>query len=841
MNIAFDGVAILGAMGKNRGIGNYAMAQMNTILHKDRENQYFFLNCIEKTSVFKEEVKRGLLKEEYLPYIKDGTYLPFAERKEIYGRAIRNFLKRNRINVFYITSPFDNSVPPYEKDWFEGVQVVAIVYDIIPYVMKEHYFPDATALAMYMERVEELRWANRLITISESAKDDLIEYLGFSPEKIDVIWGAPGRQFKEITITTEEKNAIRRKFNITKDFVMCTGGDDERKNIAGLIQAFGNLPKDLQDSYQLVIVCKLGLESIKRYSELAQTSGVADSVLFTNFVTDQELLQLYNLASLMAFPSKYEGFGLPIVEAWACGTPVLTSKNSSLGQIGGEAAILVDPYLIEDISRGLIEALNKARIAELTQLGQKRLKLFQWDKVAQLTMDAFGKTGKGSWQKPGKNIRRRIAFFTPLPPQQSGISDYSVDILNALSSHYDIDVFVDDGYEVTCSLSENIQIFLHKEYKRYCQTYWDTIFQMGNSRYHVYMWPYVQKFGGTVVLHDYNMHGVFQDVALAQSQGDFELYHKMLAHDLTEAMVSRYMRGIEKGRATQLYEIELNGYIVNYVERIIVHSEEAYRKLLTQDIGRKVAVIRSYTKIGPLPDTRAAKERLNIPENAFVFAAFGHVHPAKRIIPIMRAFARLARENETVLLIFGGQLVPGTEKAFWDECQELGLNGQVAVTGYISLDEFETYIDAADVCMNLRWPYNGETSGSLMRILGKGKCVVVNDMGSFGEIPDEACVKLPPVNHMTEREEIDSIYQAMRKLSENPAHREALQKNARRYAEENLDLDIVAKQYADFIDLQEEPVLTDKLLLQIKRALDEKKATPEEISSIAKLLANLAR
>ena len=213
MNIAFDGVAILGAMGKNRGIGNYAMAQMNTILHKDRENQYFFLNCIEKTSVFKEEVKRGLLKEEYLPYIKDGTYLPFAERKEIYGRAIRNFLKRNRINVFYITSPFDNSVPPYEKDWFEGVQVVAIVYDIIPYVMKEHYFPDATALAMYMERVEELRWANRLITISQSAKDDLIEYLGFSPEKIDVIWGAPGRQFKEITITTEEKTAIRRKFN----------------------------------------------------------------------------------------------------------------------------------------------------------------------------------------------------------------------------------------------------------------------------------------------------------------------------------------------------------------------------------------------------------------------------------------------------------------------------------------------------------------------------------------------------------------------------------------------------------------------------------------------------
>lgn len=841
MNIAFDGIAILGAMGKNRGIGNYAMAQMHTILHKDRENQYFFLNCIEETTVFKEEVEMGLLREEYLPYIKDETYLPFAERKEIYGRTIRNYLKRNKINVFYITSPFDNSVPPYEKDWFEGVQVVAIVYDIIPYVMKEHYFSDSNALAMYMERVEELHWANRLITISQSAKDDLIEYLDFSPEKIDVIWGAPGRQFKEISITAEEEAAIRRKFNITKDFVMCTGGDDERKNIAGLIHAFGNLPKNLRDSYQLVIVCKLSPESVKRYSELAQKSDVADSVLFTNFVSDQELLQLYNLASLVAFPSKYEGFGLPIVEAWACGTPVLTSQNSSLGQIGGEAAVLVDPYLIEDISRGLSEALNKPHMAELIQLGQKRLKLFQWDKVAQLTIDAFGEVEHGSRQKPGKTIRRRIAFFTPLPPQQSGISDYSVDILDALSLYYDIDVFVDDGYEVMCSLPKNVRIFLHKKYKRYCQTYWDTIFQIGNSRYHVYMWPYVQKFGGTVVLHDYNMHGVFQDEALGQRHSDFELYRNILAHDLPETMVSRYMKGIEKGREIQLYDIELNGYIVNYAERIIVHSEEAYRKLLAQDIGRKVAVIRSYTKIRPLPDTRAAKERLNIPENAIVFAAFGHIHPAKRIIPIMRAFAKLARENKSILLIFGGQLVPGTENAFWNECHELGLAGQVVVTGYTSLDEFETYIDAADVCMNLRWPYNGETSGSLMRILGKGKCVVVNDMGSFGEIPDKACVKLPPVNHMTEREEVDSIYQAMRKLVENPAYREALQKNARCYAEENLDLDIVAKQYADFIDAQEKPVLTDKLLIQVKRGLDERKATPEAISSVAKLLANLAR
>lgn len=840
MNIAFDGGAMLGEMGKNRGIGNYALAQIKTILHMDQQNKYFFLNCFEETNIFEEEIKEGLLQEEYLPYIKEDIYLPFADRKELYGKTIKNYLRKNQIDLFYITSPFDDCIPSYEEEWLEGIPVVVIVYDIIPYVLKEHYLPDSNTMAKYMERVEKLRWANRLLVISQSVKDDLIHYLSFSPEKIAVIWGAPGKQFKKISVTAEEKATIGNKFGITKEFIMCTGGDDERKNIAGLIQAFGKLPEELRNHYQLVVVCKLRSASVERYSELAREAKVADSVIFTNFISDQELLQLYNLASLVAFPSKYEGFGLPVVEAWACGTPVLTSKNSSLGQIGGDAAILVDPYLIDDISRGLSEALNKERLSEFAQRGKERLTMFQWDKVARLTIDVFCKMKKENLQKAGPSIRRRIAFFTPLPPKQSGISDYSVDILNALSAYYDIDVFIEDGYEADCVLPENVRIFAHEEYERRRLKYWDTVFQMGNSIYHIYMWPYIQKYRGTVVLHDYNMHDIFQIEAFSRRHGDLTLYREILAHDLEEKTIEKYMQEIEIRKPVQFNKIELNGYITDYAERIIVHSEEAYRKLLTKDIGRRVAVIRSYTKIEPLPDITAEKRKLNIPEDTIVIAAFGHVNHAKRVLPIMRAFAKLARRNEKALLVYGGQLLPEKEDAFWNECKGLGLEGRVVVTGYISLDKFETYINATDICMNLRWPYNGETSGSLMRILGKGKCVIVNNIGSFGEIPDNACVKLPAVNQMTAREEVDAIYQAMCGLMESADRRRLLQKNARKYAEENLDLNLVARQYAGFIAARQFPVVTDELLIRVKQAVDERGISLADVARIAKQLAYLA-
>ena len=206
-------------------------------------------------------------------------------------------------------------------------------------------------------------------------------------------------------------------------------------------------------------------------------------------------------------------------------------------------------------------------------------------------------------------------------------------------------------------------------------------------------------------------------------------------------------------------------------------------------------MIPSYTILEPLPNARAAKEALGIAPDTILLAAFGGIHATKRAIPILRAFGKLRQEVPNVHLLFAGKLAENIQTEFEQVIQDFQMQNAVTVTGYITLEQFQKSIDATDICLNLRYPSNGETSGSLMRILGKGKCVLVNDIGSFSELPDAACVKLPSVRQMGERREPDVIYDALKRLIQHPEERVQLEQAARAYAEQNLDIRLVAEQY----------------------------------------------
>ena len=157
---------------------------------------------------------------------------------------------------------------------------------------------------------------------------------------------------------------------------------------------------------------------------------------------------------------------------------------------------------------------------------------------------------------------------------------------------------------------------------------------------------------------------------------------------------------------------------------------------------------------------------------------------------------------------------------------------------YLDFEIFQKYIDAVDICLNLRYPYNGETSGSLMRILSKGKAVVVNDIGSFSEIPDDACIKLPDARDLTINHEADNIFGALKMLIADSEYRSTLRKNARLYAEKTLDLEVVGKLYKDVIELpQQASPLTENVLKGIADELAEKKYSREEVRNISDSLS----
>lgn len=834
MNIAFDAVAILGYMSRNRGIGNYALNQFTGMVNQDMNNKYFFLNMIDSDFKLSPMIQNNNFTEDFIDTGKNNVLLRNEAYSEVIGSIIKRYIRENDIDIFYITSPFESNFILYKKEWFEGVRVISTVYDIIPYVMKDKYLSDKNTYNWYMKCIENLRWSDELFVISESVKTDLVKHLNFNPDHIQTIWGGVDGRYRIIDISNIEKSLLLDKFGITKPFIMCTGGEDGRKNLDGLIRAYALLPDNLKNSYQLVVVCKLSENGMAKLKTVAQSQNVEKNVIFTNFVSDEELLKFYNLAEFMAFPSKYEGFGLPIVEAWACGTPVLTADNSSLKEIAGDAAILVNADNDKSIADGMAKILSsKEMLSEYAEKGRKRLLLFNWkivnDHIIYLINNIPLK--KISLSKPE---RPKIAFFTPLPPLESGIADYSEDIINKLCKYCDIDVFVEETYNANSVFPDNVSMYSHRSYPTRHEKYMDTIFQVGNSEYHFYMYQYIRKYHGTVVLHDYNLHGAFYHYAITLFKGNYNLYRNFIDKDFPDA--ENYIQALQNGTVNpDLYGIELNSYITDSADRIIVHSQYSRKKLLQKNIERNVTVIPLYAEILQVIDSGVVKQKNGFSADMTIISAFGGIHHTKRIIPLLKAFTRLKKEVSNIHLMLVGKPAEDIKPEIEQLISSGNLHDNITITGYTDIEKFKEYIDMSDICLNLRYPYNGETSGSLMRILAKGRCVVVNDIGSFSEIPDNACIKLPSVENMGEVKEPDEIYNVLKKLVENPSERSGIAFSAREYAEKILDIKYIAEKYYNTIKAEKiKSPVTENLINTLKSDVN---ITSGDIKGLAQTLS----
>lgn len=808
MNIAIDILAILGPGSKNRGIGNYTTNQLKKVFEHDKKNRYFLLNFYEDVKL-KELLHYSDNVTEHYFYLGEDNFLSKnGEFQQIFGQLIKKFICEHKIDVFYITSPFDGSIK-YDFDTLKQTKVVATVYDIIPYLFKEKYLSQKSMHEEYMFNIKNLLKVDKMLAISNSVKSDVVREFNVDSSKIDVIYAGVDESFNCKSLSESQKQNLKDIYGITNEFILCTGGDDERKNIGELIISYSKLPKNLVEKYQLVIACKLSQHSEENYRKMSEKHGVGGRVILTNFVPHEHLVDLYNIAHVFAFPSKYEGFGLPVIEAMACGTPVLTSNNSSLGEIAEGSAVLVDPFDTTDISRGLEELLVKADLEKLMVSGLEKVKDFTWDKVAVSTIYAFESMGVVKEQQHA--FRKKLAFFSPLPPLESGISDYSVDIINSLVRYYDIDVFIDDNYKVKCSFNDSIQVFNHSLFLTKKNQYDDVIYQVGNSHYHTYMLEYIRKIPGTIVLHDFNLHGMLH--YSAHHKGGIEKYKQYLLEDYDHQTVNSYINDLTQGKSNlREFDMPMNGAVVNYANKVIVHSDYAKKLLLKKNISFTTKRIYHYSKAEDSQHRDHARNKLQISESTIAICAFGHIHETKRIMPVLKAFHLLQEKNNNVRLYLVGKPSPSIASEIEQFLSQTNLGSKVHITGYADLSVFEEYMDASDICLNLRYPYNGETSGSLMRLLGKGKCTLVSDLGSFSEVPNDCCIKLSSANGLTESQEVSEIYEQLCRLTENPELISQIGINARKYAEEHLDLKNISLQYRNFINYSPTPIVTETLL-----------------------------
>jgi glycosyltransferase involved in cell wall biosynthesis len=260
--------------------------------------------------------------------------------------------------------------------------LVLTVHDLLPFRYPE-LFPAVVVAHSRLTWGYALRRAQRVVTGSEATRRELVEIFGLDRGRVAVTPYGVGEQFRP---QPAEPGWLASRFGIDAPYVLCVGTLEPRKNLRGVLEAFRRLSATVEDCL-LVIAGGRGWRNEQFDAELAQG---ADRVRLTGFVSDEELVGLYSSAAVFLYPSLYEGFGLPVLEAMACGAPVVTSTTSSLPEAAGGAALLVDPGDPAAIAAAAAEVLTSpAWAGELREKGLARARERTWDACAAATVEVY--------------------------------------------------------------------------------------------------------------------------------------------------------------------------------------------------------------------------------------------------------------------------------------------------------------------------------------------------------------------------------------------------------------------------------------------------------------------
>ena len=277
-------------------------------------------------------------------------------------------------------------VPHYNVPIFYRGKMVVTIHDLTHLVLPE-FLPNKFAYiyAKFMIWIA-IKKSSQILTVSENTKNDLIRMFKVKPEKITVTYNGVGEEFKKKE--KQEVEYLYKKFNIpeNKKIIMYVGNLKPHKNLERLLEAYSKI-KDIDDT-RLLLVGK-AFSNYNGLEEKEKKLNIKNNVIHTGIVSQEELVDLYNLADLFIFPSLYEGFGIPILEALACETPVISSNTSSMPEVGGDVVTYINPLDIEEITKAIETELSKGK--KINANAKKWIEQFDWKKIAIKTKEILEK------------------------------------------------------------------------------------------------------------------------------------------------------------------------------------------------------------------------------------------------------------------------------------------------------------------------------------------------------------------------------------------------------------------------------------------------------------------
>lgn len=368
--ICIDGTSLDSAASK-RGIGSYVKHLID----------YFATDLDAETMILRNDKRAKDKNSIILPLLK------VPERAHWLTNAILlpKLLSKNKVHFFHSTHPY--TVTRSKK-----YITVATVYDIIPLIFYEEYLQKKgiNANKSYSYYLNSLQFADHIIAISEQTKNDLISYLNIPAEKITVIHLAVDTSVFSYHADRKVFDNLYTKHNLPQKYFLYVGGADFRKNVTGLIKAYSLVADKVQED--LVLVGSWYDIWLQNFNVELEKLNIKHRVKFLSYISNDDICGVYSLATALLFPSLYEGFGFPVLEAFISGTPVLCSNNSSLIEIAEGCAYTVNPASVEEIANGIVLLASDASYRkQLTEKGLKKAQEFSIEKMCRETLNVYKK------------------------------------------------------------------------------------------------------------------------------------------------------------------------------------------------------------------------------------------------------------------------------------------------------------------------------------------------------------------------------------------------------------------------------------------------------------------
>jgi glycosyltransferase involved in cell wall biosynthesis len=716
--------------------------------------------------------------------------------------------------VYHLLAPFEPS--DHVTSWLPG----NVIRGDVPLAVTAHdLIPEAMGLLgrgsrderFYRIRTRLLSHADLLLANSEQTRRDLVEHLGVSRDRVIVVGAGGSEYFRPPQPGEIPAQLVRSALpEITRPFVFTVSAWDIRKNTELLIDAFALLPRDQRDSLQLVVSGRLHPESVVRWRAHARAAGIAeDGVVFTGFVPDAVLRALYQHTELFVEPSRYEGFGFPVIEAARCGAAAIVSNAPGLSDLIEWAPATFDPddagSLATLVARGIADDEFRTR---LRAVASDAARSHTWDKVAQRSAAAYQLLDRPAARRSTRPPLR-IALVGPFPPARSGVADYNATLADHLGERCQLDCFVDacDWDDIAIS---------HERPATRVQTvgprrppgaparwlparalgrrvdparYDAVVYTIGDSWFHHDTLTLARRYPGIVWFHDLDLSGLYVPyaarVARDPSDATALLRHALSGYgdrapDVPDPLAGAWLTPDPYRRAGVRFTLEL----ARAATASIVPSQHA-RALLGLDAGP--AQLLGPIEVLPLavPALSAPAER-SAPARPPAVVALGRLGvDAKRPDVLLDAMARVVARRRARLAIVG-EIRPDVRERLERHAAALGLSDAVEITGRLPDAEYRRRVREAACAVQLRAHDNGEGSAAVTDALAAG-IPVVTSVTADRELPPGTVQVVEPDGSA------DDIADEIGRILDDAAHAERLRRGARTYAHSWSFEDLTAK------------------------------------------------